>query len=376
MPAHRRGHGEGSIYQRGDGRWAAAISLGNGHRKALYGRTRQEVASKLARALRTQQDGLPLSSERLTVAAFAGEWLESIRASVRYKTWQQYEGLVRVHVLPNLGRVSLAKLQPSHLQRLYAGRLEAGASPKTVRNIHGTVHAMLAKAVRWGVVAQNAASLADPPRVPRRDLQMLTQQQVRAFLDAARGHRFEALFVLALTTGARSGELRGLTWNTVDLARGEMRIHSSLQETPDGLRLVEPKTTRSRRTVALGATAVEALRRHRSGQTEEALRLGPAWTNNLNLVFTNTVGQPLDRTNLLRREFRPLLRLAGLPARLRFHDLRHVAASFALSRGLPVTLVSEMLGHSQTSTTLDVYGHAIPATQRQVADALDAVVAG
>ena len=235
---------------------------------------------------------------------------------------------------------------------------------------------MLAKAVRWGVVVQNAASLADPPRVPHRDLPMLTQSQVRAFLHAASGHRLEALFVLALTTGARSGELRGLTWDVVDLASDQMRIRVALQETRDGLKLVEPKTARSRRTVALGATAVEALRRHRSRQTEEAMCLGPAWANNLNLVFTNTVGQPLDRTNLLRREFRPLLRLAGLPTRLRFHDLRHIAASFALSRGLPVTPVSEMLGHSQTSTTLDVYGHAIPATQRQVADALDAVVAG
>ena len=203
-----------------------------------------------------------------------------------------------------------------------------------------------------------------------RELPNLSSGQVRQFLDAARSQRLEALFVAAVMTGARSAELRGLRWNAVDLDEGLMHIRVSLHEEQGEWVLTEPKTLKSRRTIALSTTVVDAFRRHRVKQNEEALSLGPAWSNPMDLVFTNQVGQPIDRHNLLRREYRPLLRVAGLPETLTFHDLRSVFASAALATQ-PVTFVSETLGHSTPVTTLRKYATAIPGAQRQVADAIE-----
>ncbi|MDA1256361.1 MAG: tyrosine-type recombinase/integrase, partial [Chloroflexi bacterium] len=291
----------------------------------------------------------------------------------RPATWAHYESLLRVHVLPTLGRLRLARLQPSHLQRLYADRLATGLSPTTVRHVHKVAHIMLERAVRWGAVVRNVARLVDPPSPARRDLPMITAAQASGLLVAAREHRLEALFVVALTTGARMSELLGLTWAAVDLDRGSVTIRATLHWVGAQARLMEPKTARSRRTIALAPMAVAALRRHRTKQMEESLRVGPGWNNALDLCFTSEIGEPLRRERVLRREFRPLARDAGLSPSLTFHDLRHIAASLALSHGVPWTLVSEMLGHANVSTTMNVYAHTVPGTQGQVADAMEAV---
>ena len=373
MGNRKRGQREGSVYRRKDGRWAASISLPDGKRRTFYGRTAEQAREKLASAKQAVALGLPLPSQQVTVARFAQDWLTAIQPTVRPPTWQHYESLLRVHVLPTLGRVRLTRVRPSHLQRLYSDRLDTGSSPTTVRHVHKVIHLMLERAVRWGAVVRNVARLADPPRAVRRELPMITAEQAGHLLTAARDHRQEALFVLALTTAARQAELLGLTWSVVDLDRGVIHIRASLQRLDGEARLVEPKTARSRRTIALAPMAVAALRRHRTQQMEEALRVGPAWDNSLDLCFTSPLGQPLRRHNVLRRELRPLLTAAGLPESLRFHDLRHIAASLALSQNVPWTLVSEMLGHGNVSTTMNVYAHTVPGTQGQMADAMEAV---
>jgi len=312
----------------------------------------------------------------MTVSGFANEWLVSIRSAIKFKTWESYEGLLRVHVVPRVGSIQLAKLEPSHLTKLYADLMGNGLSPETTGNVHRVVHGMLGKAFRWGVVARNVAALVSPPRVRVREKVMLTPEQVRAFLRTAEGHRLETLFTLAITTGARSGELLGLTWECVDLDQGFVHIRKALQQTEDGLSLAEPKTARSRRSVAIPQIAVVSLRGHRARQAEEALRLGSAWRNDYGLVFTTEIGTPLDARNVLKRQLRPLLAMAGLPSALRFHDLRHIAISLALAQGMPVPAVSEMVGHADAAITLRVYAHAIPGGQRQVADALESVLVG
>jgi len=372
----KRGNGEGNIYQHKDGRFVARVTGADGRRKAFYGRTRDEAAGRLNDALRSIRNGVSLPSDLLTVADFAAQWLKAIQSTVRPRTNEIYESLVRVHVIPRIGKIKLARLSPADLQRVYADLTTAGLSPKSVRHVHVLIHNMLEKAVRWDVMIRNVADLVEPPRVPPRDLVVLDGTQARAFLTACRGHRLEALFVLALTTGARSGELLGLSWDQVDLPAGTISIRRSLQELGGKLVLTEPKTRRSRRTVAIPAVAVEALRRHHVRQLEESLRLGPAWRNEWNLVFTNEVGAPVDRHNLLPRDYRPLLAKAGLPTSLRFHDLRHIAASLALGQGMPIPAVSEMLGHADAAITLRVYAHAVPGVQRQVAQAMQAVLAG
>jgi len=372
--AGRRANNEGSIYKRRDGRWAASISLDHGKRKYLYGKTRQEVGRKLTVTLKARQDGLPIPGERQTVGQYLEKWLESARPSLRPRTWLRYEQLVRLHAVPHIGKVALARLSPDHLQRLYANRLEAGQSPASVVQLHAVLRRALNQATRWGLVARNVARLVTPPRIKRQEMATLSPEQARAFLGAARGDRLEALYVLALSTGMRQGELLALRWRDVDLEAGRLQVKATLQRTPEGFVFAEPKTARSRRQIALAGTAVEALRRHRVNQAEERLKLGAAWEND-DLVFTNEAGQPLDGTRVSSGSFRRLLEEAGLP-RIRFHDLRHTAATLMLGRGVHPKVASEMLGHAQVSITLDLYSHVSPTMQTEAAAALDAILRG
>lgn len=371
----KRGNNEGSIYKREeDGLWRGAISIKGGKRKYVSGRTRQEVAKKLTVVLKANQDSVPVPSDLLTVASYAKDWLLSVKLSIRHKTYESYESTLRVHVIPHLGHIRLSKLTPGDLERMYAMLTEKGAAPKSVRIYHGVIHSMLEKAVKQNVLVRNVASLADLPRKVRRDLPMITPQQAQAFLHATREHRLEGLFVLAITSAARQGELLGLTWDCVDLDAGLIDVRKALQKVEGKRVLVEPKTPSSVRTIALTELAKAALGRHRERQIRERMYVGAAWLNELNLVFTTPVGTPLDKDNVRKRELPQLYKAAGLPPELTFHDLRHIAASLALGSGVSIPTVSEMLGHTDPSTTLRVYAHAIPGAQREAARALDKVL--
>jgi integrase len=376
MPGSRRGNGEGSIYElKSRGRWCAAITVYTPvgrTRKWLYGRTRREVQEKLTTALRARQQGLPPTNDRRTVAQFLTEWLAATKASVRPRTWERYEQYVRCHALPIVGHIALTRLQPQQLQYLYANRIEAGLSPSSVAHLHTMLHTALAQAEAWGVVPRNVARLVRPPRTPRREMTFLTPEQVGSFLSAARGDRLEALYVVAVTTGMRQGELLALRWSDVDLKGHTLRIRATLLATKARFEFAEPKSARSRRQISLTLTAVAALRRHRAAQLEERIHIGAARTDH-DLLFASEVGGPLDGSNILRRSFYPLLRRAGLP-HVRFHDLRHSAATLMLSRGVPLKIVSEILGHSQISITADTYMHVTLGMQREAAAAVDAAL--
>ena len=370
----RRANGEGTIYKRSDGRWCASVSLDLGKRKSFYGKTRQVVAHKLAAAIKARQDGLPLPGERQTVAQYLTSWVEGTRSTVRPRTFSRYEGCVRLHIIPVLGKVPLARLSPQHLQRLYENRLQAGLSPASVGQVHAVFHRALEQATRWGLVPRNVADLVSRPKSRRREMTALSPEQSKMLLAAASGERLEALYVLAVTTGMRQGELLALKWSDVELENGSVQIRGSLQPTPDGLVIVEPKTVAARRNVSLTGVAVEALRKHRASQAEERLRLGAAWDDR-DMVFPNAVGRPMDVRSLARRSFLPLLEAAGLP-RMRFHDLRHTAATLLLGQGVHPKVVAEMLGHARISTTLDLYSHVTPTMQKQATEALDQLLSG
>lgn len=368
----KRANGEGSIYKRADGRWAASVSLDRGRRKAFYGKTRQDVARKLATAIKARQDGLPVVGERQTVRQYLEHWLEGARPSLRPRTWLRYEQLLRLHAVPVFGHLPLARVEPQHLQRLLADLLEAGLSPATVRQLHAVLRRAFGQAARWGLAAHNVASLVTPPRITRQEMATLSPEQARIFLAAAKSDRLAALYVLALTTGMRQGELLALRWQNIDAST--LHVKATLQRTPDGFIFAEPKTARSRRQVALTRAAVEALRSHRARQLQERLRMGVAWEDN-DLVFANETGRPIEAANLRNRSFWPLLGRAGLP-RVRFHDLRHTAATLMLGQGVHPKIVAEMLGHSQIAMTLDLYSHVTPTMQRQAVEALEAVLSG
>lgn len=366
----RRGNGEGTIRQRSDGRWEAMLRLPNGGRKSFFAKTRREVAEKLTFALRARQQGVGVVSDRETVAGYLTSWIASARPSLRPRTWQRYEQLVRVHAIPELGRIRLSHLGPADLQQLYAHRLSAGAAPTSVHHPHAVLHRALRQATGWGLVVRNVADLVKPPRITRREMTTLSPDQARALLDAVAGDRLEAVYVVGLTTGMRQGELLGLRWADVDLDARSARVRTTLHRTRDGFTFAAPKTARSRRQIALTPTAVGALRRHRARQIEDRLRAGAAWEDH-DLVFANAIGQPLHGTYVTTL-FRQVLARASLP-RIRFHDLRHTAATLLLGRGVHPKIASEMLGHSTIAITLDLYSHVTPTMQREAVDALEAV---
>jgi integrase len=373
----RRAPYEGTISKRRDGRWQARIHLGyrDGRRlrKSVYGRTRREVQQKLTQALRELDLGLKLeTSDRLSVSDYLDRWLrDDVRHRVRPLTLRSYTAIVDKHLKPSLGRTPLRKLEPRQVQTLLGEKLGSGLSPRRVQYVHAVLRAALHRAERWGYVSRNVAKLVDPPRVKRHELQPLTPSELKQLFAAARGHRWEAVFVVAASTGMRQGELLGLQWSQVDLDGAVLHVRTALQRIDGELRLVEPKTSRSKRTVALPHIAVEAFRRHRARQAQDRLLAGSGWVDS-DFVFTTRVGTPVDAASVTRA-LKDLLHRAGLRDQ-RFHDLRHACASLMVAQGVHPRVVMEALGHSQISLTMNTYAHVLPEAQKQAADLLDSVL--
>jgi integrase len=368
----KRANGEGSIYRRSDGRWAAQLPLGSGRSKFFYGRTKLEVTQKLNAARHAKEQGATFGPE-LTILKFLMDWLTGARPGLRASTWKRYEELVRLHIVPTLGSMKLSKLTPQHVQNLYATLLSSGLSPATVQRVHACLHRALGQATRWGYTTRNVASLADPPRVRRHEMTTFTGEEARRFLDAASSDRLFALFLLAISTGIRQGEALALHWRDLDLGAATMSIRGSMRRTGEGFTISEPKSGKSRH-ILLTTAAVSALAEHRSAQLVERFAAGPDWHDS-DLVFCNSVGRPLEVSNLIRRTFRPLLHSAEVPM-IRFHDLRHTAATLLLGQGVHPKVVSEMLGHSQISITMDLYSHVTPTMQADAVRAFEQVLAG
>jgi integrase len=370
--ARSRGNGEGSIYQRkSDGKWCTAVTLENGKRRVLYGKTRQEVAKRLSKALQDREQGLPVAVERQTVKLFLERWLEdSARPKLRPSTFKSYSDLVKLHLVPELGKIAVGKLTPQDVQGMMARKQAAGLSPRRVQMIRAVLRKALGQAVKWGLVGRNVATLVEPPRVQYPEIRPLTPEQARTLVEAAKGDRLEALYTVALAIGLRQGEALGLKWEALDLDAGTLHVRAALQFVAGTFQFVEPKTARSRRTIRLPRFAIEALRAHKVRQLEERLLAGSRWREH-GLVFPSSIGTPLHAASVTHR-FQALLARAQLP-RQRFHDLRHCAATLMLVQGLSMRVVMETLGHSQISLTMNTYSHVMPALQQDAADRMDAL---
>jgi integrase len=364
----RRARGEGAISKRKEGLWAGVLDLGwqdgKRRRKFVCGRTRAEAAAKLAEAQRKHREGALIADERTTVEAYLRAWLEMIEPTIAASTHMRYGQLLKLHAYPHLGRLRLTKLEPPHLGRLYPRLVKAGlphhgspASPGPPPRAQGRAPPGPRAAHRQGLAPRNVADLVTPPAKDDYEFVTLSPAQARRFLTAVKGNRLEALYVVGLTTGMREGELLGLRWADVDLDGGALHITRRL------------KRRTSRRQVLLVARAVQALKLHQHRQEEERRRAGPTW-HDQGLVFPNTIGRPINPSNFLRRSFHPLLKQADLP-RMRFHDLRHSAATLLLSMGVHPKIVSEMLGHTQIGITLDLYSHVTATMQREAVEAFE-----
>jgi integrase len=370
----KRGNGEGSVYRRKDGRWVGQYTIytvtGPKYRY-LYGKTRAAVAEKLTKAMADRNGGLIFDAGNLTVGEYLDSWLsDSVRGTVRPSTFERHEGIIRLHIKPSLGRVGLKKLTPAHVRGLHREKLDACLAPATVRKIHSTLHKALSQAVSDGIVPRNAADVKAPRPTPE-EMRPLSETEVRAFLDVAResGDRFEALYVLALTTGLRRGELLGLRWDDVTMERSTLRVGRALVREGGRHTLGETKTRRGRRQINLTPRPVSALKVHRKKQLEEKIKLTGLYKDH-GLIFATRVGTPINPENLVNRSFKPLLERASLPE-IRFHDLRHTCATLLLGRGVHPKLVQELLGHATIAMTLDTYSHYMPSMGDQAAGAME-----
>ena len=267
--------------------------------------------------------------------------------------------------------MKLKALTPAHARGLYREKLDGGLSPRSVNYIHVTLHKALSQATSDGLVQRNAAQVK-APRPQKPEIEPLSQDQAHKLMDTAyeTGDRYAALYVVALHTGLREGEMLGLRWDDLDLeaTKPTLRVRRTLSETRTGHKFELPKNGRGRR-VELSKKAVDALRGHRARQDEEKSRSGSLWQDN-GLVFPTTTGTTTSGTNLLGRHFKPLLERAGLPA-IRLHDLRHTCATILLMKGKHSKFVQEMFGHANISITLDTYSHVIEGMDGGLADAVD-----
>jgi integrase len=374
-PAPKRGNGLGSITHRADGRIVVRVTLPDGGRISRYAKTQTE-AEKLLRTLLVERDrGQLVAAPNQTLADYLAAWLRDVvTPTVRESTAARYGQIVRHHLAPSLGRHRLDRLTAPVVAAHYR-KLGESLSPAMVGAVHQVLHRALEHAVRWELVPRNVCDLVDPPRAVSPEMRALSPVEARRLLEAATGDPLEALYVLALTTGMRQGELLGLRWADLDLDSGVLDVRRTLSRV-QGAGFVEsaPKTAKGRRTIALTPLAVDALGRHRVAQAEARLLAGDSWADR-DLVFCTRGGTPIEAQNLRARSFAPLLSAAGLPA-IRFHDLRHSAASLLLELGTHPKIVQELLGHANVNITLNTYSHARPTLQVDAVNRLGDLLGG
>lgn len=368
----RRSRGEGAITELSDGRFRGAVWLtrpdGTTQRKYVRGRTRAEVTRKFE-AIRTDVEaGYP---DGTTTGAYLAEWIAAVKGrNLRPTTVAQYARHVSSYWTPTIGRVELVKLTPLQVERAMGALRERQLSPTTIRSARTTLRAALADAMRDGKVTRNVAALVKPPKADRPEMRALTSAEVARLVTSTREEPLGPLYALAVASGLRLGELVGLSWDDVDLDARRLTVNRAAYRQDDGsYGFAEPKTKRSRRTVMLPALAVEALRTQRARQGTARLAAGSVWQDRRGLCFTDAVGRPLAPGHV-SKSFRVAADRVGLQG-VRFHDLRHTAASLMLTAGVPLKVVSEALGHGSIVITADVYSHVTPDLRREAADAMD-----
>ena len=370
----RRGNNEGSIHRRKDGRWEARVFIdygpdGRPNRKSIYGKTRQSVAKQMIPVQRDVQQGIAPTDDRVTITQYLANWLETVREKNEEATYVSYKGTVDLYIVPIIGRTKLAKLTPADVDRM----MTAAPTVKTGNYARRVLRIALNRAIKRGEVYRNAAALTDNRRTEKHEARFLTLAEAKTLRNRVADDPLEALYTVALALGLRKGEALGLQWRDVDLDTAQLTVRQQIQRSRVTKGLVAKETKNHQiRTLDMPAFAVAALRRHRTRQWEARLRVGARWQET-DYVFTTSIGTPIDASNLTTK-FHAMLDKAELP-RLRWHELRHSAASLMLAQGASMQEVQAMMGHSQISVTMDYYAHLMPGALKGVADRMDAAFA-
>lgn len=356
--AKKRSDGEGSLYfSESENTWIAEITLPDGRRKKKRNKKQQVVKDWLLEYRNLLKEDYPLVDERTTLAEFLAKFLEdTAKHTLKPKTYSSYKWIIEKHVIPEIGRIKLASLKPPHLQKLYSDKIDSGLSKKTVLHIHSVIRRALNEAIKWGLINKNPCSAVTPPRPEKSVPEVWSVEQAQEFLQAVREHRWYAIYLIALTTGARRGEILGLEWENIDFTRKTVSIQKTVSEIRGKPVIGKPKTQRSRRKISLPDIVIDALKELGGGT---------------GFVFTTSNNTPITPRNLLRHYYSVLDDL-DIP-RIRFHDLRHTAATILLTKDVHPKKVQELLGHSSITLTLDTYSHVIKGIHSEAAEKMDGV---
>jgi len=368
MPRRSKGraNGEGAVYEypKGSGRWVAQVYLEDGTSKHRRANTQREAREKLKKLQAEIDQGVDLTIQQPTVAEWCVIWLEHFATNLKPTIRDDYEGVVRRYIEGEpIDTRRLDKLTPAQVQA-WVNSLNQRVAPLTVRNAHARLHKALEVAVRNNYVARNVATATELPPVAKDPIRPLTFDEAQKLLDAVEGHRWAALYRLALNLGMREAELFGLSWPAINFERGTLRIFQQLRRArpKPGERqqfvLQTVKTRAGARALKLDEDLIELLRAHKANQGEERALRGNKWRDPWGtLVFTSDTGRPSFISGLLAH-FRGVLKRAELP-QIRFHDLRHTAATLMLADSVPLVTVSKILGHSSSAITANSYAHAL-----------------
>jgi len=383
----------GSIRQRSKGSWEVCIDTGRDpatgkrqrHFESVKG-TKKAAQQRMHELLHTLEQGAYIRPSRLTVTQFLGEWLRDyVELNCSPRTKASYEMITRCHLIPELGSISLSQLEPRHLQAFYRRQRERGRvdgkgqlSPQTVRYCHSLLAEALGYAVKMGLLSRNVAQATEAPRADHKVMPTLAPEDVPRFLEVAQESPYYIFFYLLLHTGLRRGEALALRWKNVDLGLASLGVSAYLSVTETAYKLggtciiKEPKTSHSRRRIALSPSLGLVLRQHRSAQEVQRALLGKPLIDE-DFVFAHPDGTPLDPSTV-SHTFNKIIRKAGLP-HIRLHDLRHTHASLLLQAGVHPKIVQERLGHSSIRVTLDTYSHVIGGLQEVAAQRFDDLLA-
>jgi integrase len=371
----------GTVQKKGN-KWYAVLYTGKDEltgkwqRKWFSGfRTKKEAEKFLAEKVAEITQGKYTEPSKELYADYLNTWLEDKKMQVRPSTWRTYDWLARCYVIPNLGKLELSKIKPPTLQRFYhqLQNREEPLSARSVIQVHLLIKQSLDRAVKWGMIPNNPAAAVDPPRYRKKEMEVWSEDEVRRFLEVAESHRLFAAFHLAVTTGMRRGEILGLRWIDIDFEKRTLSISQALAETANGIVLQEPKTSSGKRSIALSQSTIDVLMKHKRSQAAEKLRAGTMYRDH-GLVFASTVGTPISPRNFTRVWY-TLREKAGVKP-INFHSIRHTHATLMLKQGIHPKIVSERLGHSNISITLDTYSHVIPGLQQAAIDRFDDALFG
>ncbi len=373
----KRSNGEGSIWQRKDGRWCGAYFVpkpAGRVRKYVYGRSRKEVYDQLTKIASDVSQGLPVPVAGLTVGDYLDEWVRTVAAPrVRPSTLRAYDANIRLHIKPRIGRKKLGRLTARDVRLMLDELRKDGGGTRVVQYVHATLRVALEHAVREDLVPRNVAKLVQVARPERPDREPLSVEEAQTLLKAAADDRLSALYVVTLLLGVRRSEALALRWADLNLEDGVLTVRGSLHRAGGSLTILPPKTRGSRRTVPLPPMVVAALTAHQARQVEERQAARREWPDN-GFVFTTPRGTPIEPRNFTRM-FKEVCEAAGVRS-VRLHDLRHTCVSLLLALGIHPRVVMEIVGHNTLEMTMNVYGHVSLGTQRQALGELDALLSG